>query len=351
MQNLIKQWNGEAVLVSYHQPTGSWIFVALHDTTLGPAMGGCRMHVYRTPEDGLRDAMRLAEGMTHKWAVIGFEYGGGKSVLAVPRELEGAERTVLLKRFGHLLESLHGAYWTGEDLGTTPEDMALIGSVSQYVHGTRQGGPRAVDPGPFTALGVQVGMRAAVRHALGGGLKGRTVLIQGAGDVGAPLAGYLAEEGANVLVTDVDAERAAQVAKEVGGTVVAPDAAYDTACDVFAPCAIGAVLNPKTIARLSCRVVAGSANNQLAEEQDAQALFERGILYAPDYVVNAGGAIALPMLGLGHSPDEVRERVRRIEPTLDEIFQEAREREESPLNAAARRVHRILEDRRKQHRA
>jgi leucine dehydrogenase len=346
MQSLIQQWTGESVLVSYDQPTGTWIFIAIHDTTLGPAMGGCRMRVYRSADDALRDAMRLAEGMTSKWAVIGFEYGGGKSVLAVPRELHGSERTDLLQRYGRLLESLRGAYWTGEDLGTTPEDMAVVGNVSRYVHGTRPDGKRAVDPGPFTALGVLVGTRAAVTHAMGVGLEGRSVLIQGAGDVGAPLARLLAEEGARLLISDLDQGRADRVAEAVGGTVVAPDRAYATQCDVFAPCAVGAVLNGKTIPQLACKVVAGSANNQLGEVADARRLHHRGILYAPDYVVNAGGAIALPMLGQGHSEDEIRDRIRKIEGTLEEIFTEATRRNETPGDAAARRVERVLAARR-----
>jgi leucine dehydrogenase len=259
MHKLIQRWNGQSVVVSYDNPSHTWIFIAIHDTTLGPAMGGCRMRVYHTPDEALLDAMRLAEGMTHKWAVIGFDFGGGKSVLAVPRELHGEEREGLLRRFGYLLESLRGAYWTGEDLGTTPEDMAIVGSVSQYVHGTKADGSRPVDPGPFTALGVLVGMRAAVLHAFGNGLAGRSVLIQGAGDVGAPLARMLKEEGARLLISDLDDELAARVASEVEGEVVAPEQAYRAECDVFAPCAVGAVLNRETIPVLACRVVAGPA--------------------------------------------------------------------------------------------
>lgn len=342
MHELIQHWAGQSVLISYDRLSGTWIFIAIHDTTLGPAMGGCRMRVYGKPEDALLDGMRLAEGMTYKWAVIGFDYGGGKSVLAVPRELHGEERDGLLRRFGYLLESLRGAYWTGEDLGTTPEDMAVVGSVSQYVHGTKAGGGPAVDPGPFTALGVLVGMRAAAQHAFEDGLAGHSVLIQGAGDVGAPLARLLKQEGASLLISDIDESRAARVANEVEGQVVSPERAYGTTCDVFAPCAVGAVLNRETIPLLACRVIAGSANNQLAAERDADRLQERGILYAPDYVVNAGGAIALPMLGQGHSADEVRERIKGIEGTLDEIFAEAGKQDESPVRAAARRVERIL---------
>lgn len=346
MRTLIERWSGESVLTSYDQPTGTWIFIAIHDTTLGPAMGGCRMKPYDSPDEALQDAMRLAEGMTHKWAVIGFDYGGGKSVLAIPRDLNGEDRTGLLRRFGRLLESLRGSYWTGEDLGTTPEDMAVVGSVSRYVHGTQTGGERALDPGPFTALGVFVGMRAAVRHVMGEGLAGCSVLIQGAGDVGAPLGLLLHEAGARVHVSDVNAERARSLGHAVEGEVIAPERAYETACDIFAPCAVGAILNRQTIPTLDCRIVAGSANNQLADNADAERLRERGILYAPDYVINAGGAIALPMFGQGHDAEAVRQRICKIEGTLEEIFTEAKERGESPLQASHRRVQRILAARR-----
>jgi leucine dehydrogenase len=343
MQSLIKEWDGESVVVSYHRPTDTWVFVAIHDTTLGPAMGGCRLRVYDAPRDGLRDAMRLAAGMTAKWAVAGFEFGGGKSVLAPPRPLQGADRVSVLEHFGDLLESLGGSYMTGEDLGTTPEDMAIIGRRSQWVHGVDGKGDRAVDPGPYTALGVFVGMRAFVRQVLGGELEGRTVLIQGAGDVGRPLAHRLHEAGARLIVSDVDASRAEGVAKEVDGRTVSPEAAYETECDVFAPCAVGAVLGTETIPRLRCRIVAGSANNQLATDDDAEGLHQRGIWYAPDYVVNAGGAIALPMLGQGRPKAAIDARIRNIERTMEEILAEAVERNESPLHSAGRRVQRVLE--------
>lgn len=343
MQDLITEWDGESVVISYHRPTRTWIFVAIHDTTLGPAMGGCRLRVYDAPRDGLRDAMRLAAGMTAKWAMAGFEFGGGKSVLAPPRALQGADRVSVLEHFGDLLDSFRGAYMTGEDLGTTPEDMAIIGRRSRWVHGVDGRGDRAIDPGPYTALGVFVGMRAVVRQVLGGTLEGRTILVQGAGDVGRPLAHRLHEAGARIIVSDVEAARAERLARETNGRTVPADAAYDTACDVFAPCAVGAVLNAETIPRFHCRIVAGSANNQLGTEADADRLQQRGIWYAPDYVVNAGGAIALPLLGQGRPPNEIDARIRNIERTMEEILAEAVERKESPFHSAAKRVRRVLE--------
>lgn len=349
MLKLVEEWSGESVVARYDRAAQTWMFIAIHDTTLGAAMGGCRMKVYGSPEEALRDAMRLAEGMTYKWATIGFDLGGGKSVLAVPRRLEGAEREGLFRRFGRLIDSLKGAYACGPDLGTTPEDMAVIALETSHVHGGTRHGETA-DPGPYTALGVWAGMRSAVRHVFGGDeLKGRSVLIEGVGDVGIPLARMLRESGARILVSDIDAERAAAVATEVGGGVVAAEYVYQTPCDVYAPCAVGATLNAETIPLLRCRVVAGSANNQLSQPEDAERLHARGILYAPDYVINAGGATALPLLGRRkHTEEQIRERIMGFELALDEIFAEASERDESPLHAAARRVGRVLEARRRE---
>ncbi len=348
MQGLISRWHGEAVVVRYDHPTETWMFIAIHDTTLGPAMGGCRMRMYASPTDGLRDAMRLAEGMTQKWAVIGFEKGGGKSVLAVQHPLQGEEREGVFLRFARLVESLRGIYACGVDLGTTPADMAVMARETSFVHGVDRGGGKTIDPGPFTALGVFVGMRAAVRQVFGDGeLAGRTVLVQGAGDVGVPLARSVADAGARVLLSDIDEQRAQRIADELGGEVVPPDRVYTTPCDIYAPCAVGATLNQETIPVLACRIVAGSANIQLAEPADADRLHERGILYAPDFVINAGGATALPLLDAGtNTAEQVRERIRGFENAMSEIFADAAERNESPLHAVANRVERVLEKRR-----
>lgn len=342
--DLMAGWDGLGVVVRHDRPTGTWIFVALHDDTLGRPVGGCRMKVYPRPADGLVDAMRLAEGMTHKWAAIDFPFGGGKSVLAVPRPLAGEERKGLLHRFGALLESLRGAYGTGEDLGTTPDDMKEIASVTQHVAGLPKDREGPVDPGPFTALGVLVGMQAALKHRTESpSLDGRTVLIQGVGDVGEPLARMVADEGGRVLLAELDHGRAATVAGELAAEVVPEDEVYRTECDVYAPCAVGATLNPETIPHLRCSVVAGSANNQLATSEDAVLLRDRGILYAPDYIINAGGAMAFGLIYQGETrQEELKRRVRGIGDTLDAIFAEVAETGESPLAVAGRRVERVL---------
>ena len=337
-QELLQNWSGLGVVQAFDRETGTWFFIALHDASRGTMVGGCRMSVYEAPEDGMRDAMRLAEGMTYKWAAIDFPFGGGKSVLAVPRRFDGEERRALIRRFGRLLESLGGAYATGVDLGTTPEDMDVLASASRFVMGHGAKGSGTEDPGPYTALGVLAGIRSALKAVDGNPEPaGKTVLIQGAGDVGEPLARMLAEAGATVLISDVDSARAEKLAEELGGRAVPVEETYTTACDVFAPCAIGAILNSRTIPGLACRIVAGSANNQLERPEDAEALHERGILYAPDYVVNAGGAIAFGMMHFGETGTELlEERVRGIEGSLDRIFAEARERDESPAHGARR---------------
>ena len=344
MLGLIEGWDGVGVIVRHDRPTGTWIFVALHDDTLGPATGGCRMQVYDRPEDGLLDALRLAEGMTYKWAAMDFPYGGGKSVLAIARPLEGEERRGLLHRFGHLLNSLGGAYGTGEDLGTTPEDMREISSVSQHViglHGRTEG---PMDPGPFTALGVFEGIKAAVRHRDGSeDLTGRPVLVQGVGDVGGPLARRLSDVGAELLISDLDTRRGRAVAQELAGTFVEPEDVYESKCHVYAPCAVGATLSSRTIPRLRCVIVAGAANNQLETDDDAERLRARGILYAPDYVINGGGAMAFTLIYQGEDRvEELERRVATIGASLDAIFAEADELAESPVAAARRRVERIL---------
>lgn len=334
----IEEWSGFAVLIRYDRPTGAWIIVALHDDTLGPPTGGTRMRTYDRPADALVDAQRLAEGMTHKWAAIGLPFGGGKAVIAPPGELEGAERRDLLARYGRLLSSLRGTFITGEDLGTTPDDMTEIARHCAYVMGASGGA--AVDPGPYTARGVFRGIAAALTHLDGSLLPDHSVVVQGLGDVGEPLAALLADAGARLLLSDIDGDRAERVASRLGAEIVEPETVLETPCDVLAPCAIGGVINERTIPSLRCRAVAGSANNQLAEQADADRLHERGILYAPDYLINGGGALAFGLMEL--EPDittpEIFSRVEALGDSLLEVFEEAARRGESPLATTHRRI-------------
>lgn len=342
--DLIQAWDGRALVVHHDRPTGAWIFIALHDDTLGQAVGGCRMKVYPRPEEGLRDAMRLSEGMTWKWAGMGLPFGGGKAVLAVPCALQGEVRRGLLRRFGALLNSLKGAYATGPDLGTTPQDMRDIAAVSPHVAGVPKRPDWPDDPGPFTALGVLAGIKAALRHLRGtDDLDGVRVLVQGVGGVGEPLARRLVSGGAMVLLSDIDEAKAFALAVELGGSGVSPEVVYDTACDVYAPCAVGATLNPRTIPRLECGIVAGSANNQLESGEDAERLSARGILYAPDFIVNAGGAMAFGLLHCGLAePDELEARMSVIGDSLTAIFAQASAAGVSPLAAARLLAERAL---------
>lgn len=338
----IEDWAGLAVLVRFDRPTGAWIIVALHDDSLGPPTGGTRMRSYDRPADALVDVQRLAEGMTHKWAAIGLPFGGGKAVIAPPGKLEGAERRGLLTRYGHLLSSLRGTFVTGEDLGTTPEDMTEIARHCEHVMGASGGA--AVDPGPYTARGVFRGIAAALTHLDGPGLSGHSVVVQGLGDVGEPLATLLADAGARLLVSDIDGDRAERIASRLDAKIVDPETVLETRCDVLAPCAVGGVINERTIPSLQCRVVAGSANNQLGEPTDADRLHERGILYAPDYLINGGGALAFGLMDL--EPDittpEIFSRVEALGDSLLEVFEIAARRDESPLATTHRRVARRL---------
>ncbi len=337
--DLIMAWSGRSVLVQYDKPTASWMFIALHDPTAKQCVGGVRMKVYPCPEDGLRDALRLAEGMTYKWAAIDVEFGGGKAVIALSRPVAGAERQGLLERFAAMANSLNGRYGSGPDLGITQEDVDFIAKRTRYMHCYDHTRRVPIDPGPYTAYGAFVGMKAALRHTTGtDNLRDRVVLVQGLGDTGLPLCNLLHEAGAALRVTDIDGGRAKAVVAELGGEVVAPDAAYDAPCDIYAPCAIGATLNEDTIPRLKAKIIAGTANNQLAVPEDGERLLQRGILYCPDYVVNGGGAVSLAMFDEGKSVAEVRTSVEAMDRRLTAIFQEAAANHESPVHAARRKA-------------
>lgn len=338
-KELLRSWSGQEVLVRYDREADAWMFIALHSTTGKRSVGGVRMKVYPTPEDGLLDAIRLAEGMTHKWAAIEVGYGGGKGVIALTKPVTGDDRTALLLRFGRMIDSLNGRYGSGPDIGTTPADMALLATVTRYVHCYDWNKKEPYDPGIYTALGVFIGMKAGLRYATGSdSLAGKRVLIQGVGDTGEPLARSVAAEGGTVLLNDLNPTRAEALAKELGGEVVGADRLFDVPCDVYAPCAIGATLNARTIPKLTCKVIAGSANNQLETAADAERLLERGILYAPDYVVNGAGAVSLAMVDEGASFEAIRTEIAKMDRRLTEIFADAAARKESPLHAADRRV-------------
>jgi leucine dehydrogenase len=332
-EDLLRRWDGEHAVVRHD--AGTWMLVCIHSTTLGPAMGGTRLKEYGEPAEALEDALRLAAGMTRKLAVLGLPCGGGKAVLAVPEVPSGEVRRRLLERYGDLIESLGGTYVTGPDVNTGEADMDVIGERTAHVFCRSAANGGSGDPSIHTALGVFHGIRATLAHADGSDeLSGKKVLVQGTGSVGAKLARLLLDAGAIVLVSDVDEERA----RSTGGTPIAPDEALELECDVYSPCALGATLNAESIPRLRCRVVAGAANNQLAGPEDAERLRAAGILYAPDYVINGGGALhGIGLERLGWDEAELDRRVEGIGATLTRIFESA-DREGITTDEAAERL-------------
>jgi leucine dehydrogenase len=345
-EDLLRAWDGEEVAVRFDAPTQTWMFVCVHSTVLGPASGGTRMKPYATPHDALRDGLRLAGAMTSKNAVAGLPLGGGKGVLAVPELPTGPARREVLLHYGDLVESLHGTYWTACDMNTASPDMDVVAERCSTVFGRTETHGGSGTSAPATADGVFAGIRASVAHAFGTEtLEGRTVLVQGLGAVGGPLARRLAEAGARSILTDVDDVRVKELADELDAEVVPPDDAVAVECDVFSPCATGGVLTAESIPRLRCRVVAGAANNQLGERDDAERLVARGILYAPDYVVNAGGIIHLASFEmLGEDLARRDERIRAIGDTLTELFRLADAESISTGEAAERMVEARLEE-------
>jgi leucine dehydrogenase len=333
-EDLLDGWDGETAVIRRDRETGGWIFVCIHSTRRGPAGGGTRMKTYGSPADGLEDAMRLSSAMSRKLAVAGLPFGGGKGVIAVPQLPRGEMRRRLLLRYGELVASLGGTYRTSSDMNTDESDMDVIWERTKYVFGRSVAAGGAGNPARPTALGVFHGIRASVAHIAGSDdLTGRRTLVQGAGGVGSQLADHLARAGASVLVADIDKSRAKAVATRVSGEAVDPSRILDTPADVYAPCAVGGVLDVDSAARLRCAVVAGSANNQLAQPEAAEVLSARGILYAPDYVINAGGAIGVAGLEqLGWSDAEVDAGLERIGETLRDVF---RRSEEQGISTAA----------------
>ena len=319
----LQGWGGEELVVRYDEPTSTWMFVAVHSTALGPAMGGTRMKPYPSPDDAVGDALRLSQAMSMKQAAAGLPYGGGKAVLAVPAvpDRGSPERAAIIGRYAELVDSLHGTYVTAADMNTGPADMDVIGERTPHVLGRSQGNGGAGDPGEGTAIGVFHAIRATCRHAFGtDDLSARTVIVQGAGSVGARLVAELLDVGAKVMAADVDAARVAAT----GAIPIDADAVLTTPCDVLAPCATGGVLSEQTIPELACHAVAGAANNQLATPEDAARLAARDILYAPDYVANAGGVIWLAGYEtLGWDDAQMRARLAGIEQTLEDVFASA----------------------------
>lgn len=304
--SMVREDGHEQVIFCRNEAAGLRAIIAIHDTTLGPALGGCRMWDYASEDEALTDVLRLARGMTYKAAAAGLNLGGGKAVIIGKRDQKSE---AMFRVFGRFIESLNGRYITAEDVGTTVHDMENIFMETKYVTGVAPAHGGSGDPSPVTAFGVFRGMQASAAAAFGSeSYQGKRVALQGLGNVGSHLLKHLAEDGAVLTVTDIDKERCDTLAKEYGCEVVSPEAIYDVDCDVFSPNALGAVINDDTIKRLKCKVVCGGANNQLKTDRHGIELGEREILYAPDYVVNAGGLINVYVEMEGY----VRERALRM---------------------------------------
>ncbi len=334
----------EELLVRRGRRSGLYMAVAVHSTALGHALGGARIWHYPEPVDGIRDSLRLARGMTFKAAVAGLDLGGGKGVICAPSTPPDAEeRRALLLDFGDLVESLDGRYVTAEDVGVTPGDMAVIAERTAHVAGLGAERGGSGDPSPFTALGIEASMRACARARFGSPeLDGLTIAIAGLGHVGSALARRLIDAGAELVVSDLDSGKRS-LAESLGARWVEPEHELLVDCDVLAPCALGGAIDHSVIGLLRCAIVCGCANNQLADDGLAGELERRGILYAPDYVVNAGGLIHVYREIRGYSEEEAVELVLGIEATLDRVLAIAAERGITPLAASQRLAEARLE--------
>ncbi len=298
--------------------SGLKAIISIHSTALGPAVGGCRMWEYNSDEGALIDALRLSRGMSYKNALAGLKMGGGKSVIIGNSKTMKSE--ALFRAFGRFIENLNGQYISAEDVGINPDDMAIVHKETNHVAGLKG---KSGDPSPVTAYGVFKGMKAAVKHRLGrDDLEGLKVAVQGLGHVGYYLCEHLKNEGAQLVVTDINKETIERVVSNLGATAVDIDDIYCQDVDVYAPCALGASINDVTIPQLKCSIIAGAANNQLSEDRHGDILKQKGILYTPDYVINAGGIINVSFEHQegGYKKQDALDKVDEIYGTLTEIF-------------------------------
>jgi len=335
----IAKYGHEQILFTREESVDYFGIIAIHDTTLGPALGGCRFWNYKSEEEALIDVLRLSLGMTYKAAVAGLNLGGGKSVIIGDPSVK--RREMIFRAHGRAVETLKGRYITAEDVGTSVEDMDYVHMETEHVVGIAG---RSGDPSPVTAYGTYRGMKACALERYGDdSLKGMTVTVQGVGHVGYYLCENLAAEGAKLVVTDIDQEKIDRCVEDFGAEAVKHDEIYDVDAQIFAPCALGAIVNSETIPRLKAKIIAGAANNQLATKKDAMAVQERNILYAPDYVINAGGLINVYSELADWSTDRSKRKAGEIYQTLLEVFELAREEKLTTAEAADRIAQRRID--------
>lgn len=335
----------EKVVRGVDQATGFHGIVAVHDTTLGPALGGLRMWSYKNEDEALTDVLRLSRGMTYKSAVAQTGLGGGKSIIIGNAKTD--KKPAIFQAMGELIGSLGGRYITAEDVGIGVSDLEQIKRTCKWVSGLEIKDGGSGNPSPYTARGVYVGLKACAEEVWGtADFKGKTFAFQGMGAVARPLAEWLKRDGGRIVACDVNPEWTEWAKKTVGAEIVAPDAIYDVACDVFSPSALGATLNDDTIPRLKCKVVAGCANNQLKEPRHAKALQERGILYAPDYVINAGGIINVSCEFDAGGYDEKRSlaKIDNIYRALKDVFATAKREKITTAEAADKVAEKLLRE-------
>lgn len=326
----------EQVVVCSRPDVGLKAIIAVHSTTLGPALGGTRMWMYKNEQEAMRDVLRLSRGMTYKAAISGLNLGGGKAVIIGDPHTDKNES--LFRAFGRFVDSLGGRYITAEDVGMTEQEMEWIYSETKYVTGIPKSMGGSGDPSPVTAYGVYMGMKAAAKEAYGSdSLNGKRVAIQGAGNVASHLARYLAKENTTLFVTDIYRKKAESLAEEISGTYVEPDKIYGLDVDIFSPCALGGVINDDTLPVLKCGVIAGAANNILDDEPEhASRLEEKGIVYAPDYVINAGGIINISSELEGYNEDVAMRKTSRIYDTVTDILEYANDQNITTVAASNR---------------
>ncbi len=342
----IQRHDHEQVVYCYDPASGYKGIIAIHNTTLGPALGGTRFWNYKSDQEALTDVLRLSRGMTYKSAAAGLNLGGGKSVIIGDPKIK--RREMIFRAHGRFVESLKGRYITAEDVGTSVEDMDYVHMETEYVTGLAG---RSGDPSPVTAYGTYRGIKAAAKAKYGSDdLSGLTVAVQGVGHVGYFLCEDLHAEGADLVVTDIDEDRVKRVVEDFGATAVGPDEIYGVDAQIFAPCALGAVVNDQTVPRFKFDIIAGAANNQLAEQRHGKELMEKSILYAPDYVINAGGVINVYGELNGWSLERSKRKAGEIYDTLDQLFELAEEHGLPTSEAADRVAERRIEQVGKMHR-
>lgn len=329
----MQTWGHEQVLFSHDPSCGYFGIIAIHDTTLGPALGGTRVWAYKSTDEALQDVLRLSRGMTYKSAVAGLNLGGGKAVIIADPKRH--DRESLFRAHGRFIETLGGRYITAEDVGTSPSDMEFVKRETKHVAGLLN---LSGDPSPVTGYGVYMGIKASAKQKWGkDSLAGRTIAVQGAGKVAYYLMKHLKEEGAHLIVSDIDQEKVKRAVEEMGATAVAPEAIYSQQADIFAPCALGAIINDETIPQLKVAVVAGGANNQLAETRHGVELEAKGILYAPDYVINGGGVVNVFGELQGWTMERAKRKAQEIYDTILRVYAIA-SRDKIPSFEAADRL-------------